>query len=238
MLTRGAMVLAFLGYILMNAMGAWSWAQLKWVRAQDLTRLDALFKEGAPNHDYSKAETWIRYRPLAETPQIIAKAEPYMSWLSPFTFFDFSDRADRRGDAAEADFWNTVAHFRLRFDLLRCGLPHSVEDGRRLIDVFATINNKYYRDIPDEPRHALARRAMEFDDRHPAADDPESLCRLIAASRDEKYSILARDKWEAYRLGMHESAALTLKGPLKIPLMPDKKQGKNSTKAGDKKKMP
>lgn len=210
-LWRAALIMGFAVYMATNAVAAWKWAQVKWVRTQDISRLDALLKEAAARDDFSWAGTWMADRPLADTDELVARSAPYSAALPVFVFFDFSDRADRRGDSRGADLWNMIAHYRLRFDLLRCGLDDGVAQGRAFFDVLALLHKNYYRDIPNETRRRLARKVLDFDEKYPAADNPAPLCKLLARINHADYTPLQRSEWESFRRGLRYSTEFTLK---------------------------
>jgi hypothetical protein len=192
-----------------------------------------LLQEARTENDYSTVEQWIQFRSHADTPYIIEHAIPYSARLSPFAFFNFSDRAATLGDPAQADLWNMIARFRLRFDLLRCGMADGVEQGQKLLDKYASLQANYYREISDQDRRRLAVKVLEFDDAHPAANDPTALCKMMGRTSGVDAHILAKKEWESFREGIHVSTRMQIGQPAASPA-PETKPAERP-KASDKK---
>jgi hypothetical protein len=200
---------------------------------QDIAHLDALLQDAKAQGDFLKVGVWMSSRPLTETKDIMTRATPYYPYLSPFVFFDFSDRAARQGRTEDADLWNMIAHYRMRFDLLRCGLTGGVEEGQRLIRLLSMTNGNFQREIPDERRRTLVPQVLAFDTAHPAANDPEGLCKALSRTSRENYTVLRKDAWESYRMGMHEAAEISVKVD---PSSPPPEELKKPLPAKEKKK--
>lgn len=195
---RAAGVMAFLGYLVVSLAGTFTWAQIMSTRAQAFSRgAEIAAEQGA-----AAAERWIFYRPGDESQKIIETFAPLSGPMSPAVFLNFSDRAFHMGDMDRAKFWNMMARFRLRYDLMRCGMPEAVEKAEKFLRAFAVAGGGGVAEIAEDEQARYAREVLDFDAKYPAENDPEVFCGLMRQTGAAGLAAMPREKWEAVRLSL------------------------------------
>ncbi len=207
---RGALVMAFLGYLGANAPGAWKWAQIKWVRTQDLSQMETVMQRATASGDFSWAEDWVSWRPFSESAAILKEVTPYTPKMSPLIFFTLARRARHVGDGEQQKLWLMVARYRLRYDALRCNLADSIEITQKYMKVFTGADPALAVQMTPAENLKFARKALDFDAKYPATDDPEKLCKLMSKMERSQYVPMPKERWEGVRFGLRYVTDLSL----------------------------
>lgn len=204
-LWRALIVITAVLYIGSLAPEAWRWMQTKYVRTQNIDRLDFLLKKAEEKKDTAWVEKWMRMRPNEDSQVLMTRARPYIGLMGPYVPLDFARRADFLKDEDARKFWVVYTHYRLRYDALRCGASDSVESIDRLIRLVANQNQRILRHVKDDEIISYVRRVLKEDETSPARNDPAPICTLVRAVSDYTPIPLPRDEWETVRFDLRFS---------------------------------
>lgn len=203
-------VLFFICYVLLSLQSAWAWGQMKWVRAQDFSRLDAVIAEAEKKDDFSALVTWVGFRPLAETDALVKGLERVTSLLPGTVFNEYARRFELLKRDDEVLFWHQYARFRIRYDALRCGAPDSPDVINALQILFP--NETAARLLDEDPSRVAGsiRQVLDFDAKYPARDNPAALCKALNKMQKGDYPMTPQERWAdmRYTLRMVTETAL------------------------------
>lgn len=189
----------FLSYLLLTAKPAYLWAKTTWVRQQPPERLVQILDQSLKENDPEFLTEWISMRPRAERDSIMKALEPHAGDIGSTNFLIYSmwmKSEDRKTDAL---FWRQYARYRLRLDALRCGSPGAVDSVAQLLDAFP---DRELQKMLDEDKNLLRqslKQVLDFDAKHPALNDPASICENINSLQRGNFVPVGREKWAAIR---------------------------------------
>lgn len=175
-LLRCMAVVIFIAYLSVTFLSPGQWLHLKWVRHQPLENVTTIAEQSIAMRNPPHLLDWIAERPAEERPLIMEKLESFTPRLSPFTFWTYAAWMDRAGRKEDAVFWQQYMLYRLRFDMLRCG-----------VDTSDTGFKQNYKFRPVENTEALIQKVLDFDSKWPANNDPLYTCVRLERFNREKY---------------------------------------------------
>jgi hypothetical protein len=204
---RACAVILFVVYAVTCARGAWTWAKIRWIRAQDLAQFDVLLRPDWPPY---AAEAWIMYRPLKDSAILLGKVEAHTAPLSSMTFLHLSRRARWLHDAEAEKFWAMEGMFRLQYDALRCGSTGAREALTQTINLLRQIAPHGLPGLTPEEQIRIGRKVLAYDVRFPAANDPEDICRILNRAGGEPARNVPKEEWENIRFALRYKSDVDL----------------------------
>lgn len=207
---RAMAVLVFVGYVLYTAPMAYSWIQMKWVRAQPLEQAlptaEAYIKDGHPE----KIADWVLSRPVSERKQLMEILEPLTGELPSGLFIAYASWEHNLGNAEQSLFWYQYARYRLRYDALRCGIPSGTDDMTGLLDLMP--RDSVQKTMTENPKllPVMIERVLKYDAKYPANNNPADICSKLNTLNNTSFVMLPQERWadNRYILRMATEAAL------------------------------
>jgi hypothetical protein len=187
-------------------------------RSQDVSYLAADLDKASESGDSRMVVSWLKARPLQETDKLVDIITARSAVLGADVFFEISRREKALGRSEEALFWLELGHFRLLYDVIRCGAEP------KDADVFAPV----FRRIQSQSAELLhgdtallkktVQRILDFDTKYPAHDNPGFICQAITPE-------LPADEinWESYHRALRKNTEELLKDPAKVNIPAEKK---------------
>lgn len=195
-----------LAYIYMGLTALNVWAHVEWNKHLDISHLSVVIDEAVAQNDLEDIATWLRYRPLSDTDDIIAIVTPKSGLVGADVFLDVMRREINRGHIEEAVFWLHLAQFRLRYDILRCGGGNSAKDISELLSYMTP--EKVEALIREKPElgNTSIKRVLDFDTQYPAANAPDHICHVLNKLTRINYVPTPREDWENIRKNLRAAA--------------------------------
>lgn len=201
--------LVFVMYLLLAVPSAWSWAELKYYTASlEIEQLDGTIINLFEQDKGRLAMDLIYAYPPENVPKIVETLGSSTSYLNAHYFFYISNAFYQLGDVDEALFWNTVGHFRMRYDALRCNSETADEFATAMAELATRpeLMNKMKNDPPESVARRLE-RTLAWDERYPPKNQPEYACDLIARLQGLQHvETAAESRWEAMRYLLRHNA--------------------------------
>jgi hypothetical protein len=202
LILRGAIALGVIIFLVSSLPRAWLWGQMQWVRKDDISQLDKVASAAIRTGELDHFQRWLTFRPKSESDILLEEVPGYASDVASITFFELANRAKYLGRTEDYVFWTLFGRFRLRYDLLRCGSPDSIEIMNSLFAALSPAEktddvNKVLAD-PAKTRLYL-RKVLDFDARNPARNDPAAVCATLNKLQKGKYALVPKSEWAAIR---------------------------------------
>lgn len=182
------------------------WAHVEWNKHLKISHLSSVIDEASAQNELEDVVTWIRYRPLSDTDEIIAIVTPKSGLVGADVFLDVMRREINRGHIEEAVFWMHLAQFRLRYDILRCGGGASAKDISELLAHMTPQKIETLMRERPELSNASIKRVLDFDAQYPAANAPDHICRALNKLTRIDHVPLPREDWENIRKNLRTAA--------------------------------
>lgn len=213
------------------------WAEMKYVRMQELSQLQPLLDRAKATGDYEDALAWTSLRPRTETPAILKVIEKNATDLPAAFFFSAATKSQVIRDAENYARWNLIARYRMRYDILRCGNPDLVE---KFDSISLTMSRVYgARDaldtlLNDKPRLVAGLKdVLAFDADHPAHNNPQLTCAFLKPLNEGvNYVPVPESAWATIRHSLRNVTDYEI-GEMEKSANAEKSAPKNST-PGDK----
>lgn len=206
-IVRACFALAFIGYVIVAAPQAWTWAKMTLIRSLEFSRLDGVLRNGVATGDMDGAMAWVELRPLSENAALRKALEPYYSDVPTRLFFLLRSRYKRENDKDEAAFWEMVARYRLRYDVLRCGAPDSINTMNGLLSLMLRGEEEKTPKMTKD----LIRRTLDFDAAHPARNDPSGVCKQVDRITRSNGGVVPQENWAGIRHTLRVITEIALK---------------------------
>lgn len=178
---------------------AWLWAELQWVKKDSISRLEPLILESTRLETPEDITKWLVYRSPGDSAALLDIVPTHAANLESLAFFNLSSRAEALGKKDDAVFWYFYALYRLRYDLLRCGSPDSIQvmSGIRTVAGAKTM----YEDIEadSEKMAVVLQRVLDYDAKFPATNHPGHLCKAVNRLQRGSYRVVEKSQWSAIR---------------------------------------
>lgn len=208
---KTAGVLLFLAYLILTGGSAWTWMKAKWVRLQPVEAAAAVAENYLRRKpDPEKLATWIKLRPLTETDTLIKELDSYAAEMPPAAFFAYSKKLSAMGRMDEALFWSQYARFRLRFDTLRCGSREAIDTMANILDQLPDRRLQAFLDSRPELEPQSLRQVLDYDEKHPARNDPADLCKTLNRMSRENITPPPSEEWDSIRKNFRFAAEVHL----------------------------
>ena len=176
-------------------------------RQQSLSALPQVVQRAVAADDLNIVTEWVRFRPLAETAPLTDILLPLSGRLDFGIFFELARRQLQAGHTEEALFWLQVGRFRMRFDVLRCGVPGGQEAFDKILTLFTSPAIRELLEKNPVLVKTSVRRVLDFDTKYPAHNVPTYTCRVEQqlSSANIVHPIEQKD-WESVRQDLHAAA--------------------------------
>jgi len=172
-------------------------------KRQDISRLADILRVAG---DDAAVVEWMRFRPLSDTEAMVAMITPEAARLPPTVFFEIARRHVSLKNGEEGLFWLQLGRFRLRYDVLRCGAQDSVIPMEKaMLAMTPPALTSLLHDKPDLLKKSI-RRVLEFDAKHPAANDPQWICKTVEGIERVEIAPPPPASWEKTRNTLRQSA--------------------------------
>ena len=190
-------------YLLVTSLFSWNWLERTYVRSYDISAIDKVYEKAIAKKDFDWALKWTGLRPPEDSPVIIETVKKNAPVL-PATFFLSVNGRLRGASDEEKVFWHMLSRYRLRYDLLRCGQPGTVD---RMSALLNTISGLFGIDPAIakimQDKNLLAaeiRKILDFDAKNPARNDPRMICKIVAKIDGlENAPVVPEGEWAAIR---------------------------------------
>ncbi len=177
---------------------AWFWGQMKIVRMEDISTIDQVMQEKIERKESEKLQKWLLYRPREDAQQILDHVPAYTSELPSMAFFELAKRAKYLGRQEDYVFWYFFGQYRMRYDLLRCQSPDSFNF---IAEVTQMFTRETFADIRTDnvKMSAVLQDVLDFDAKHPARNDPRSICDALNTMQSKSQRPVPESEWARMR---------------------------------------
>lgn len=203
-------------YLLLSAPRAWMWGQMQWVRKDDISQLERVAAASILKKKPGEFQRWLAFRPKTDSETILDRVPSHAEDLLSSTFFELAKRAKYLGRTEEYVFWTIYARFRLRYDLLRCGSPDSIEIMNDFSTALSSLNRTdetIARVLSDAKKtRSYLQKTLDFDAKHPARNNPAEICITLNSLQKGKYEIVPEKNWTMIRHILRNATEQAIKG--------------------------
>lgn len=182
-----------------SAFQTYGWFKTKWIRLDDISKIEKLITTSIKKNDFEKTLEWIRARPLADTLTIVAKIEEHAEKLPALFFYEQAARVRDMSDPEAYAFWSIYARYRLQYDLIRCGAPELLDDISRMVQSSAAEKNIQKIFQSEDKAIKILKDVVSFDAKHPANNNPQMLCNVVNRIGTKKYELPPPVVWHSIR---------------------------------------
>lgn len=203
---KGILFFTLASYVFITGSQAKTWAELKWIRAQDFALFDNVLR---PDYAPGVADKWIVYRPMSESDAILKKVREKPETLEPLTFLNLSARARNIGDTDGQKFWAMLTLYRLEFDAARC--TGSIDTGKLISLIKFQAESGSLPEMTPAEQIKFGREILRFDADHPAKNDPSKTCKMGRAFSDESSTPRPQEEWDKIRFFLRQKSDVGLR---------------------------
>lgn len=200
-------------YLASAAIQTTRWMQAKWVRIDDISKIDFILEKAIKKNDFADALRWVKLRPIEDTEIIVKTIEKNASDLPSLFFFEQAARVRNMSDNEGFAFWSIYARYRLQYDLIRCAAPDLLDNLTYMSQSDAASDNLRTIFKSKEKAAAIMKRVVSFDAEKPANNSPEMLCRIADSISHEKMELPPPYVWRSIR---HRLITLATEGIAKM----------------------
>ncbi len=203
-LLRAVVALIVIAYIALTAPFIWPWAQSAYARLQPPQAFEALLDTAIKTDNYAWADRWLKSRPRSETPVHVAVLERNIESIPALLIWPLAQNARQKGDAEDIRFWLMYTQYRLRFDVIRCGIADLEKDVSNFNALTALLHGPdgEMAEVGNDPQKmaALLQKILDYDAQHPARNSPLYTCSLLGRLRQgSTIAILPQEGWATIR---------------------------------------
>lgn len=198
---KGILFFTLASYVFITGSQAKTWAELKWIRAQDFALFDNVLR---PEYPQGVVDKWVLYRPMSESAEILKKVREKPEALAPLTFLSLSARARNLGDTEGQKFWAMLALYRLEFDAARC--TGSVETDKFISLIKLQAEPGSLPEMTPAEQIKFGRDVLRFDADHPAKNDPSKTCKMGRAFSEENSTPRPQEDWDKIRFFLRQKS--------------------------------
>lgn len=204
-------------YLASAAIQTTRWMQVKWVRIDDISKIDFILEKAIKNDDFTDALNWVKSRPLEDTEIIVKTIEKNASDLPSLFFFEQAARVRNMSDNEGFAFWSIYARYRLQYDLIRCAAPDLLDSLTFMSQSGAASDNLRTIFKSKEKAAAIMKKVVSFDAEKPASNSPQMLCTMARQVSNKELELPPPYVWRSIR---HRLITLASEGITKMEEQP------------------
>lgn len=216
-------------YLVLTAPYIWPWIETAYARTQAADQFDRILVTAIKLDNYNWADRWLNARPRIELAQHSATLENHIDKIPAVMLWSIVKTARQGDDEQRANFWLMYLQYRLRLDVLRCGINGLGEEVSKIsaMSVLLHKDAEKLAEIGKDPDKmaALLQQVLDYDAQHPADNSPLYTCnKLKGIIPDSNVAIPPQEVWATIR---HTLRLVTEAG---IRKMREQKKASQATK--------